>query len=112
MPLINSGDLFQLITILKIQDERLSDEHAKHIFVQILRGLSFMHEGQRVAHRDVKPHNVMMDTYDEVLLADFGTSKKMEARQMEETFDLDEHNQDYTQTAFVGTITYMAPEIV
>jgi len=51
-----------------------------------------MHEGQRVAHRDIKPHNVMMDTYDEVLLTDFGTSKHIEAKHVEEEFDIDEHN--------------------
>lgn len=80
------------------------------IIMQIARGMWYLHD-QGVAHRDLKPHNVVVDkmTYSEiqlenhfcVKLVDFGTSKTEV-----------EVSRSNTVTALgIGTTTYRAPEI-
>lgn len=53
----------------------------------------------------------MLDFHDEVLLVDFGSSKKVKQGIFETDKEVDE-NDGMTTTGFVGTIHYMAPEIV
>ena len=83
MPLIHTGDLDQLITILKISNQKFSDSHVKFLFIQILKAVSFMHDGLKIAHRDIKPQNIMIDQFDEILLADFGSSKRIHKESLE-----------------------------
>ena len=53
----------------------------------------------------------MLDFHDEVLLVDFGSSKKVKQSLFETDQEINE-NYGMTTTGFVGTIHYMAPEIV
>jgi serine/threonine protein kinase/WD40 repeat protein len=64
----------------------------------IASALAYAHH-KGVIHRDVKPHNVMLDSLNEPQLMDFGLAKRM--------------NEDSTMTtegALLGTPAYMAPE--
>ena len=65
---------------LIIVDEWLQiyDEFIYDTLIQILKSLSFLHEGLSISHRDIKPENIQFDANYEVKLADFGTSKKIE----------------------------------
>ena len=69
-----------------------------------------MHDGLKIAHRDIKPQNIMIDQFDEILLADFGSSKRIHKESLE-TEGFQEAG-DSTSTGFVGTLTHMAPELV
>ena len=54
----------------------ITDEEACMIVYQILRALEYLH-GIRIAHRDLKPDNVLLSTTGRsarVILADFGQS--------------------------------------
>ena len=68
---------------------------------QILEGVVYLHQ-QRIIHRDIKGKNVLLDKLNNVKLADFGISKNLE--NLSSTHG--------ARTAVVGTIKWMAPEIV
>jgi len=66
---------------------------------QALQGLSFLHE-KNVIHRDIKPANLLLSAQGVVKIADFGTSKLMDAQTMTGTMSM------------TGTPVFMAPEVV
>jgi serine/threonine-protein kinase len=65
------------------------------ILVQVCLTLEFAHS-RRIVHRDVKPENVMVGAFGEVVLLDWGIATPLGADD---------------PTAFVGTPAYMAPEM-
>lgn len=80
----------------KLSEGPVSLALARHVFEGVLAALGTAHL-RGVVHRDVKPENVLFARGGGVKLADFGVA----------------HLQDLglTQTgAFIGTLTYMAPE--
>lgn len=68
--------------------------------VAIARALAHAHS-LGIVHRDVKPHNVMLDENNEPQLMDFGLAKR-----------LDDESTLTTDGAILGTPAYMAPEQV
>ncbi len=82
-----------------IRDGRLTPQRVLHLVPQICTGLQFAHE-QGVVHRDIKPENVLVDTHDNVRIADFGLAKLV-------------GRDDFGMTRaseVMGTPGYMAPE--
>jgi len=63
---------------------------------QILKGLSYLH-ALKIVHRDIKPANLLLNSKNEVKIADFGVSKIL-VRSL-----------DYCNS-YVGTCAYMSPE--
>ncbi|KFK41785.1 hypothetical protein AALP_AA2G171900 [Arabis alpina] len=63
---------------------------------QILKGLSYLH-GNKIVHRDIKPANLLLNSKNQVKIADFGVSKIL-------VRSLDSCN------SYVGTCAYMSPE--
>ena len=53
----------------------------------------------KMCHRDIKPHNIIFEANNRIMLTDFGTSKKLEEEETQ------------TTTGYKGTINYMAPEV-
>ncbi|CAI9093019.1 OLC1v1028416C1 [Oldenlandia corymbosa var. corymbosa] len=72
------------------------------ILTDIAEGLNYLHHGwlQLVLHRDIKSSNILLDSDLCAKLGDFGLAK------------LYIHGQAPTPTRLVGTIGYMAPELV
>ncbi len=64
-------------------------------FKQILNGISFAHQ-HKILHRDIRPSNILIDSYDNVKITDFGISKSLE-------------NLTHAKTK-IGSPPYMAPE--
>lgn len=64
---------------------------------EVLVALEFLHRHQ-VIYRDLKPDNVMIDSWGHAKLIDFGFAKKLVA-----------DNRTYTNC---GTIGYTAPEVI
>ena len=79
----------------KFPDKRLNDEQAHALFIQVAKGVKYMHD-HNVAHRDLKLTNMLIDQDYIVKIIDFGFA--CEAEEM--------------QKMYCGTPSYMAPEIV
>jgi serine/threonine protein kinase len=80
----------------------LNWEQRLHIIKGIAFGLVYLHEEWEkvVIHRDVKPSNVLLDSEMNGRLGDFGLSR------------LYDHGTDPQTTHMVGTMGYLAPELV
>jgi serine/threonine protein kinase len=83
----------------RIQGGRLALEEVIPIVDRIAAALDFSHR-RDVIHRDVKPANILFDQEGDAYLSDFGIVKLTEA------------TAQLTGSGFVGTPTYMAPEMV
>lgn len=96
------GELFYEI----VQRKAFSEPEARHIFLQLLEGISYMHS-KCVIHRDLKPENILITrtreapdgVFHDVKIADFGLSKLIcEGASLAKTV--------------VGTPQYWAPEVL
>jgi eukaryotic-like serine/threonine-protein kinase len=71
-------------------------EAATDIVIQILRAVRFAHK-RGVVHRDIKPHNVLIDEEGRIKVADFGIARAGAS--------------DMTETgSIMGTAQYLSPE--
>ncbi len=84
--------------LLKLQ-EKLPETEAIKITLQILEGLTAAHE-LGIMHRDLKPGNIMINKRGFVKLMDFGIARLEHAERMTR------------QNSVIGTLEYLAPELV
>jgi serine/threonine-protein kinase len=97
MAYVEGQDLHEILQ----RQGRLTIARALRFARQIAEALDAAHR-EGVVHRDLKPHNIMVDRGDEVRVSDFGLAKSLEsaAGGMTRTGEL------------LGTPRYMAPEQV
>jgi serine/threonine protein kinase len=72
LQLARNGDLFDFV----VSTGGLSENVARFYFNQILNVLEFLHS-MGIAHRDMKPENILLDQNFNTLLTDFGLCKKL-----------------------------------
>lgn len=94
------GDLEQLLASQPTR--RLDEKRAANITAAVARALRYCHS-QGVAHRDVKPGNILLGPDDTACLADFGLAKEF-AKPGRPAFANRLHS-------LVGTPDYIAPEV-
>lgn len=74
----------------------LQEEETHRIFTQMVCAVNYCHENS-IAHRDIKPDNILLDSKGSVKLCDFGLAIKVTSGQRFK--------------GFCGTLEYCAPEI-
>ncbi|CAN6916390.1 unnamed protein product [Brassica oleracea] len=85
----------------KIRDSgRLKESEARRYFQQLVSALTFCHR-EGIAHRDVKPQNLLLDKEGNLKVSDFGLSALPE----------DRRSTGMLHTA-CGTPAYTAPEVI
>uniref|UniRef100_A0A1J3D5Y7 non-specific serine/threonine protein kinase n=1 Tax=Noccaea caerulescens TaxID=107243 RepID=A0A1J3D5Y7_NOCCA len=95
MELADGGELFSKV----LRRGRLPESTARRYFQQLASALRFSHQ-DGVAHRDVKPQNLLLDKQGNLKVSDFGLSA------------LPEHLQNGLLHTACGTPAYTAPEVI
>ena len=92
--LMRGGELLKSV----IEKERYGENDAKQCFVQMLRGIQYLHEN-KITHRDLKLENLMLDEKGSnvVKIVDFGLAKRA---------------QETIMDTVCGTPQYVAPEVI
>lgn len=90
------GELFHHLAM----ERMFTEETAAFYMAEMVLALEHLHQNVRVIYRDLKPENCLLDAEGHLLLTDFGLSKVA----LEE--------EDSRANSVLGTIEYMAPEVV
>ncbi|KAF0889337.1 hypothetical protein E2562_023640 [Oryza meyeriana var. granulata] len=98
MELATGGDLLSRLAALPRR--RLQENAARRVFVQLVDALSYCHT-RGVAHRDVKPQNILLDGDGNLKVSDFGLSALP-----------DSLRDDGRLHTACGTPAYAAPEVL
>lgn len=89
------GELFHHLAI----ERMFSEEIAAFYMAEMVLALEHLHKNVGVVYRDLKPENCLLDAEGHLLLTDFGLSKVAVEG-------------DGGCRSFLGTVEYMAPEVV
>ncbi|KAI8968362.1 hypothetical protein BDF20DRAFT_177117 [Mycotypha africana] len=90
---VEGGELFEYL----VSKGRLDEAEARHHFQQIILGLDYCHH-HLICHRDLKPENLLLDSKNNIKIADFGMASLQPLGSMLETS--------------CGSPHYASPEIV
>jgi eukaryotic-like serine/threonine-protein kinase len=106
MEYVDGADLRGVLDYLASQGKAMTVEVACLIAMQICEGLAYAHSAcdhqgnpLHIVHRDISPHNVLMTSYGEVKLVDFGLAKASS------------HLSDEDEDIVKGKFGYLAPEV-
>mmetsp|Transcript_44261 Transcript_44261/g.102235 ORF Transcript_44261/g.102235 Transcript_44261/m.102235 type:complete len:736 (+) Transcript_44261:64-2271(+) len=104
MERMRGGELFDRI----IKKKWLSEVEARHVFVQVVDALQYLH-AKGIVHRDLKPENILISGEREAALPDAGTL--LDVKIVDFGFAKIK-DRGSTLTSMVGTPQYWAPEVL
>ena len=86
-------------TLWETLRKRPENVHFMSMSVQLARGMKYLHEKGEMIHRDLKSPNILLNSNGQLKIVDFGLT-------------LMGHAQHNNKTAEVGTLRWMAPEVM
>ncbi|KAF2769617.1 Pkinase-domain-containing protein [Teratosphaeria nubilosa] len=92
------GELFHHLAM----ERMFTEDVAAFYMAEMILALEHLHQNVRVIYRDLKPENCLLDSEGHLLLTDFGLSKVA----------LEEADGGSRANSVLGTIEYMAPEVI
>ena len=92
-------DLKKFIEYYKSEKNFMSESLILDFVLDICSGLKEIHSHQ-IIHRDLKPENLFVNNQLNIKIGDFGISKQLKSPI------------DYTESKGIGTLSYMAPEMI
>ena len=110
-------DLNGMIHDTQKNDEKWNVGVFADIVEGIASGMRYLHS-EGLVHRDLKPHNIMLDSNLRCKIADFGLTKGSKVspskinRRHSETAESPQFDGHYVTVSGMGTPAYMAPEIL
>ena len=93
LPYVKGGDLIEQI----LDAGPMSENEVRIRMRSVARGLRFLHDEVKVAHRDISPENILIDEGDETILIDYGSCRRLV---------------DKTRDTHGVKLTYLAPELL
>jgi serine/threonine protein kinase len=95
---VSGGELFHHHAVHYATHDSFSEEDARFYVAEVAVAMSHLH-GLGIIYRDIKLENILLDSEGHVVLTDFGLSKEM-------------WSEGDRTDSYVGTVDYMAPELV
>jgi len=119
MKLAQGESLIDILKKIKSGEQEYTEKYdlfyLLDVFVKICNAVSFAHS-KNIIHQDIKPHNIMIGPYGEVLLMDWGIGRFIGDPEDEKDSSKREILKEIqilskeTKGKIVGTPSYMAPE--
>lgn len=107
MEVVEGRQLRQLLDERRDNPRALSRERLLRIFLQVCQTVAYAHDNG-IVHRDLKPENVMVGSYGEVFVMDWGLGRDLKSEQ-DDSLLLAANEQGGSAK---GTPKYMSPEQV
>ena len=100
--------------IIEMVGGALNEKIIKNYIKQILNALLFLHENKKIAHRDIKCSNILLDKNGIVKLIDFGSGGILNKKQNNENNNETNINKDPNKPfyGFKGSWPWCAPEVL
>ena len=116
MKLVSGMTLHEILVGLNRGDAKITEawdlQRLIDVVIQVGQVLSYAHV-HGVVHCDVKPENIVVGSYGEVLLLDWGMAHlrdRDEAEEASETVTMEDFNSLHSRPSHAGTPQYMSPE--
>lgn len=113
MPFVEGNNLKEIIKTSKIDKNHpigSSIPTLIRIFLNVCEAIAYIHS-KNILHRDLKPDNIIIGKYGEILILDWGIATFLNEKEIDQEIDVSETDFHLTKPGKVaGTITYMAPE--